>query len=365
MTILSFVISVIGVAVTIAGIIFAVRPRRFDKLLSLFKRARYVCDVTEIFVERGLTVEHNQYLPDIEFYRKNNNVYFPVVPTNRPNLIHLLFVHYGKLLSSSGLRLTLFVFDHYYQRLGGNNLKLSDADVRLFVSTLDSFGLDLCKRRIIRESKYLSRSKRLKETISSLILYSYELSLGAVKEIQKDKAYINDGAQFARFLKPLFNMLYLRQTSTDYGFTLSGYDEKPLWDTYCENIDTARTYRLCNLYIPKMVGIAGAPTNVLDTENNIYYGEKIESIRSKVRSDLRDISVLSLNSCVLLILKVLLFDEKGQLEYGDNKTTVRINSISELISTLQNADDSKKERVYDSIANYLSMRINCKERQEE
>lgn len=125
-----------------------------------------------------------------------------------------------------------------------------------------------------------------KFVIMNLLNFFGSLSKKHIDAIASTKEYITNETQFIRYLKPIFNMIYLSITSKKYGYTLSGFDEKQLWVTYHKLIGEAKNYKLTNLYIPTMKNIFSKETNVLDKESNFAYCDSQIDIRRKIEKNL-------------------------------------------------------------------------------
>jgi len=250
----------------------------------------------------GLTIANKELLADDQFARRSHYVYWPVVPTASPNLIHAMFVYFAKQLIEAGLHINLIIFDEYYGAIKRKEKKIATADTKHFVRVLKAMGLPEHRMTIIFESSL--RSQRGRKRSWSITQIAASLSLGELKNISSMKQYIGDDAPSLRFLKPILNMKYLAVTSEYYGFTLSGKDEKILWDTYAEKADDARYYKLTNLYIPTMLSIEGKSTNALDWVQNMTTTDSFADLEHKVQ---RSLSELKEDSGIFYILEYMFF----------------------------------------------------------
>ena len=299
----------------------------------------------------GLQIENKDILSEETTIKKKNIIYFPVVPTSKPNIIHLLFAFYIRKLLSFGLNVNIFVFDDYCMRKDKNNQENVDSDVINFIQIFKKYiGNDNNQRlTIIKESSFIKSDRKSRKVLVSLLEKSSELKRGEMKQIQQNKP-INDNEVFSRYMKPLYNMSFLSLTSKKYGFTLSGLDEKPLWDCYNKNFKV-ESYKLCNLYIPTIDN-----TEARDTAD-IGHSANSDLILNKVKSNFADIDNIPINSNVSLFLKILIFGDNKDITYtSDNDITIK--SWNKLKQSIKEAKESDKENIYNSISLMINNLIN-------
>jgi len=307
----------------------------------------------------ALQIENKKILSEEATLKKKNIIYFPVVPTSKPNIIHLLFAFYVKKLLSFGLSVNIFVFDDYCMRKDKNNRANMDSDVTNFIHVFKKYiGNNNNRLKIIKESSFIKSNRKSRKVLISLLEKSSELKRGEIKQIQQGKP-INENEAFSRYMKPLYNMSFLSLTSKKYGFTLSGLDEKPLWDCYNKNFNK-ESYNLCNLYIPTIDN-----TEARDT-NNISHSANHDLILEKVESNFVNIDNIPINSNVSLFLKILTFGDNKCITYTDsNNNSISINNWDNLLQSIKKASDSDKENIYNSISISINNLINNKKNEQE
>jgi len=301
----------------------------------------------------GLQIENRDILSEEATIKKKNIIYFPVVPTSKPNIIHLLFAFYVRKLLSFGVYVHIFVFDDYCMRKDKNNQSNVDSDVANFIHVFKKYIGSKNNRRlkIIKESSFIKSNKKSRKVLISLLEKSSELKRGEIRQIQQNKP-INENEAFSRYMKPLYNMSFLSLTSKKYGFTLSGLDEKPLWDCYNKNFKV-EGYKLCNLYIPTIDN-----TEARDT-GNIGHSANNDLILDKVKSNFADIDNIPTNSNVSLFLQILTFGDNKDITYTSNNE-ITIKSWDKLIQSIKEASDLDKENIYNSISLMINNLINSK-----
>jgi hypothetical protein len=185
------------------------------------------------------------------------------------------------------------------------------------------------------------------------------LTYGDIKQIQKTKTHINDEVAFARFMKPFFNMLYLKFTSNKYGFTLSGLDEQKLWHLY-RRLKESSDYKLCNFYIPTIEGLSRKGTHVLDKEENICYSESQKSIFEKVKQNFENLDNIKDDTHISIYIRIIFFGNNRELEYKDGKVKISIDSWENLLVRINQSSEHIKTEIYTSIAVSIYKSINNK-----
>ena len=299
----------------------------------------------------GLKIENQGILLENETIKQKNVIYFPVVPTSKPNIIHLLFAFYLRKLLSFGLYVHIFVFDDYCMRKDKNNQANVDSDVTNFIHVFKKYIGCKNNRRltIIKKSSFIKSSNKSREVLISLLEKSSELKCREIKQIQQNKP-INENEVFSRYMKPLYNMSFLSLTSKKYGFTLSGLDEKPLWDCFNKNFKV-ESYKLCNLYIPTIEN-----TEARDT-GDICHSANSDLILNKVKGNFANIDNIPENSNISLFLKILIFGDNKYVTYtSDNEITIK--NWNKLIQSIKEANELDKENIYNSISFMINNLIN-------
>lgn len=346
----------INTIITIAAIIFTVTPIWIYVKRTFLKRRVNTSEILQL-EKNGLIIKNQELLYENHEVNKLRTIYFPVVPTRKPNIIHLIFCSYLKILIKNGLEVKIFVFDHYYMKLKGKSTEVVKSDVDNFIHVIKGY-LNVKNIRFIKESKFIKRKG--KRILRELYETSQNLTLGDINEIQKEKTYINNSVVFLRFMKPISNMLYLKQTSRKYGFTLSGLDEIELWNQF-EKTRDSQNYKLCNIYIPKIEGLKSASTNVLDTKFNISFGEKFDSVLKKTQDYFGEIENTDSETCIALFLKICVFHSSKKITYKEKENNHRsISSWDALIKELISTDTEMKNRIVHSIALTIHNTLNLK-----
>jgi hypothetical protein len=302
----------------------------------------------------GLQMENENILSEEKTLKKKNTIYFPVVPTAKPNVIHFIFAYYLKKLIASGLKVHIFVFDFYCMRIDNKQANITDEEVENFISILKKWVGNSQKITVSKENDFVKSKRKSQKVFLSMLYKASTLTLGDIKQIQQNKEhYINDSTKFARFMKPLYNILFLDFTSKGkkYGFTLSGEDEKPLWNLYNTKIGDTEGYKLCNLYIPTI-----KLSHAKDNTNNIYYQEQEDSILNKVQTNFSNLVDIPNDSCISLFLKLLVFGDNKTVSYKDsNNNQVNITSWDNLKSAI---NDNNKDNIYQSIVQNINQLMN-------
>ena len=282
------------------------------KVLTLFSVNK---DVIVDLENRGLIIENKELLQNRKLLNKKNYIYFPAVPTDNPNIIHATFIHYLNSLSKAGLKVVVLVFDVYYQIINQLSGEKTREDIRQFVSSLKQMGLTACRYEIIYESNILNRKMKRADILLTLLEHFGFLSKGHFENIASFKHHVSDDAPFIRYMKPILNMLYLAVSEKPYGFTLSGYDEKALWDIYQLKLAKTREYKLTNVFIPTMRSTLNEETNVLDKKSNVNFCDSLNDIVKKISTHRFELD----NGGVLYALKYLCFAEGNVLTVDNGK----------------------------------------------
>lgn len=315
-----------------------------------------------------LSIEDYAILNNPMILNKNSVVYFPVVPTNNPNVIHLLFAFYLKELLKAGLKIHMFIFDLYCQKKDNiQNESDESADVANFVSFFKRrVGPESRGIKIIYESSFVKNKKKSKLAFESFLEKSSKLTVESIKEIQKNKP-ISDNERFSRYMKPILNMTYLSLTTphkSNYGFTLSGYDEKVLWDCYKEMFQNSENCKLCNLYIPTI-----EHTEVRTSQSISYLYNKREIIKNKVKDNFSN-TIIPESSEISIILKILVFLDNKTIKYKSGLDNVEITSWENLKVKINDLSRKELEEDLNSLFESIALEIskicsNCNPRANE
>jgi hypothetical protein len=343
-------------ALSIAGlvlgiILWLVKPEPVKKLVAKAVPRGVDQGSIEDLESKGLAIENKELLYHDSLLRKKRRIYWPVTPTDSPNLIHATFVRFLEDLSRAGLETTVFVFDYYYKVLKGKSEEAVKQDMVQFIDALSRLGLSNCRYRVVYESAVLKSARYNKALMFSIFDYLGSVRKGNIDTIAQPKDYIDEGVVFLRYLKPLFNMLYLSVTSKDYGFTLSGYDEQILWKTYHSLIGEARDYKLTNLYIPTMRSTMHQATHVWDKTTNITSADSRLDIREKVEESLSNPSA---ENGALYALKYVHFSKDRKLAVSVGRNQIKqYSSVDDLIYDVVHARIPDSDALCDAITEVL------------
>lgn len=303
--------SIIGIP--LALILWILKPSKiwgFVKTVFIKPKSSKIIDLEE----KGLIIENKELVNNEKLLKKQKWIYWPVVPTDSPNLIHANFIKYLIELSNIGLKINVFVFDYYYLLVKNKDEKQCQDEVKQFISSLRNMGLNQCSFKVLYESRIIKDKEGYSDISLSLLKYFGVLPKKKIDEIASYKSYMKDDTPFIRYIKPFFNMIYLANTSSRYGFTLSGLDEQSLWKVYQEYVGKDMNFKLTNLYIPTMKGVLTSETDVLDKINNISYCDSESDIKEKL---IKAFSSVEDSSCVHYALKYLIFNY-GQKVFVNN-----------------------------------------------
>lgn len=316
-------------------ILWILKPEHLFKLIKGFVRKNINYQGLEHIEDIGLILNENDVICDKRYIGKNRYVYFPVVPTSTPNLIHAVLMHYVKILSSFGLKIVVFVFDDYYKELKRLDQKIANSDVTHFIKSLKEMGLRRCNYKIILESKY-SKSRHAKNIYKAVREISSEIYVKDMFQInEQSEHYIKDETRYIRYSKALYNMAFLATTSKKYSFILSGEDEKIMWEIYNQRVGTSRKYKLANICIPKMIGYNCKGTSVLDNQNNINQSDTLTKVKDKVKKNLECLDEKCNCFGFLYALKYIVFYYGNKIHLQASKnTTTTISTLDELLNHL-------------------------------
>jgi len=278
--------------------------RDFIKNISEFLLSPKVS--TSIIVTNTDAIKNEQYII------RHRHIYWPVTPTNAPNIIHAVFIHYIRLLSDLGFTTVVFVFDHYYSLLkqATKSEAVCRSEVESFIHSMKLMGLpDTCK--IVYESKFFKSKKLARNLIISILQTYSELTIADLIEINSSKTYLNKAGEtkFIRYSKSVYNMVYLSAIKYKFGLTLAGEDEKVIWDVYA-NSSEHRHQNLTNLFIPKMKSLESGDTDVLDSTRNITINDTIEEISDKICATITTLNTQGESALMYLLNHIYFFQKK-------------------------------------------------------
>lgn len=294
-----------------------------------------------------LIIENKEFLNDVNISKKFKYVFWPVVPTDSPNLIHLLSVFYLTKLSDNGLRIIVFIFDSYYEMIQAKSKEIAKQKVDKFEKDLYEMGFKKCWFKVERESNYINKNNGVDSDFAKRF-YTYMGSLKYSEIIRLQKPYFENDTPSIRFFKPILNMLYLNLVPFNIGFTFSGFDEKQLWDTFSTNAVDGHNQRLTNIYLPILPNLSGGVTNVLDKLNNITHDDSIVNIHDKLKASEQYL----VNGSLIHIIFDIVIKANKMLKVNVNDIDCRTYSSFDKIE-----DDIKneilKEKILMSISNEI------------
>jgi hypothetical protein len=290
-----------------------------------------------------LIIENKEFLNDFRVSKKFKYIFWPVTPTDSPNLVHLLSIYYLNKLSESGLRIIVFVFDSYYEMIQNNSTNVAHQKVLKFQEELKKMGLRNCWYKIESESKYIDDVSANTEFAKRFYKYMGSLNYGDLMKLKKP--HVEDHTPSIRFFKPTLNMLYLKLVPYKIGFTFSGYDEKALWDTFIKNKVDGQNMRLTNFYLPTLPTLSGGQTDVLDKTNNITVDDSENDIYNKIFSNQQ---CLEDKGLIRMTLEVFLMTGETISIQINNTDFKKYSRFEEIESDLQ--DDKLKKKIISSIS---------------
>ena len=345
----------IGSIASILGVVLAVvfwliGPAKAVKFIKRLLHWRLDIEAMIALEAKGLIIENKELLLDKYMLRKRKYIFWPVVPTDAPNLIHAVFLRYLKELSSSGLVTIVFIFDYYYEIITKSSPSLRKDVIHQFINGLKELGLSDCSHKIILESEFLRRHEIANDVLSKLFFYLGDMTVGNLTQISRRKSYITDTTVAIRYFKPVLNMLYLKSVDIPIGMTLSGYDEREIWDTFRLSLRDGRTIRLTNLYIPILPKLTGDKTHVLDKVENITINDSIIDIRNKLVSSNLD---LDPGGLIGIALEFLVFSKSNKVKIRTGEDSwCECDSLADLSRNLKERT-IQRDYILDALATSL------------
>ena len=280
--------------------------------------------------KNGLLIKNKELISDKILLKKNRIIYWPVVPTMNPCIIHATFIRYLKPLSHAGLHINILIFDAYYKSQNDLDKKTQKSHINQFKNSLIQIGLNEVNHTFLLESNVIKRNKNALKVLEKFFVYFASLKVKSIYSISKHKNYSINDLYFLRFMKPILNMSYLSITSKKYGYTMSGIDEEHLWETYNKFIGDSKKHKLTNFYIPLMRSISGKSINVSEKSKNenINITLSLPDIEKRVRENLKH---LDENSVTFYALKYCYFSIGNKLLVKqDDNSYVNISSVLDL-----------------------------------
>jgi len=306
----------------------------------------------------GLIIEERELFSSPRSIQNNHRIFWPIVPSNNsPNLIHAVFVRYLRYLVKSGLSLVIFIFDEYYEALQRSHKGQYKKLIDHFVDVLINMGLQGIDYQIIYQSN-INESEQSINLISTMLTYFASITQDEFGQFSKPNQHELERSSLLRFLKPVFNMLYLHLTGDQYGFILAGFDEQPHWSTYQRIAQKQGSINPVKLYIPIMYGCEGNQTNVMDRTQNISTSDSDDMLLEKCLVALK---IGAKNNPIFYVLKYVYFAEGKVISVIDTKTPeeIIINNLDDLLKiTSETQDEIETKKIAKGIIKALKCIIN-------
>ena len=339
------------VTIVLAIIFWLFNPRQAKEYIkSIFRQKIKIDSIIEL-EKHGFKIENKELLHDKKLRYRNRWIFWPVVPTDSPNIIHLTFIRFLKDLSCAGLLTVVFVFDNYYGLIKNKSPSTRDLEVNQFINSLNQMGLKHCKCKIIYESRFLSTYRLSHFILSEFLNYLNNIDIRGLEILGNKKGYLTSEAKALRYVKPCLNMLYLGAIDKPCGFTLSGYDEQPQWEMFKNDMPKGKDIRLTNLYIPCMRSLTGDSTDVLDKDGNITHSDSITDVRRKL-SNSDYLSSQDNVVCYFLQIHIFLVNETIRVPLKKPDALKEFKTLNELMSDFQ-AQEINKNLVDMSISTVI------------
>lgn len=346
-----FAWDVAGVAASIIGLplamlLWCLSPERIRgsilRLVSLHRRVD-VSVLAELELD-GLIVKNRQLLQSVALTSVYRSIFWPVVPGRSPNLVHLAFIRYLVPLRQAGFRITMFVFDDYAATVRGRPADSARAEAELFVASLMEAGLSHSQPQVVYQSSMTKVSRRAGKVLPLFLTYLGRLEHEQLEVIRTGKPSVCASGKVIGYVKPILNMTYLLSVKGRFGFTLSGYDEEPLWRTFSEVVPTGLGLGVppVTLYIPVMTSTTCGSTHALDQVTNIAKSDSDDEVRQKVGDTL---STLRQGNAVSYAVDRLLCLASRTLKISHNSTTYEVASSEQLADLIDGGRVSECEVV--------------------
>lgn len=347
---------IIGIALAVVGIIISIivwimKPDLVRRWIAQTRKSRVNSERIQTLASEGLVIENKELLADERSLSRKRFVYWPAVPTCAPGLIHVAFVHYIEDLCNAGLVIVLFVQDNYYRIIAGRTKKVAQREAAQFVRLIRRIGLGKQSHKVVYESHILRSRRASRSVLQSLLTYFGDVPKERVDAIAAYKRMMTDQMPFVRYMKPFLNMLYLSCSSPRFGFTLSGYDERPLWKSYQELVGDARKITLANLYIPTLKSITSGATDVFDKEQDITIVDSHLDVVVKIRTNLTHPDP---EAGVFYVLKYIVFRKGYGLLARDGSGNMKsYNSVDKLIEDVSDQHVLDRESVVEALSEVI------------
>lgn len=276
--VITVVLSVLGIVITVLAWLYT--PRALRHRIDLWRTGAHVDKILALD-SQGLSIEHREPLASRHFRRKNKHIFWPVVPPDAPSIIHACFLRYLKDLSDNGLRVTLFLFDEYSAMVKGRPATSGRTGAMAFADHLRKMGLSECSHEIVFESQVTRATISAARILPRLLRYFASLSTDSLALAASQKTYLTVDTPAIRYIKPVLNMAFFLSVKRPFGYTISGDDERPLWEAFNRIALSEGLTPPVNLYIPLMPGLDGTPTNALDSIGNITSSDSTAQVAEK------------------------------------------------------------------------------------
>lgn len=305
--------------------------------------------------KNNVILSNDNILSSEFFIEKKRYVYFPVVPRQELNIIHLTFSKVIKNLENLGLHVIIFIFDDYYGRVKNLNCDVRKEHISNFVESLRKLGIT---GNIIYESKVYNDKKYIQKFLKNYLDLTSIFTVKEIKELNSINKYILDNTKHIRYEKVFLNIAHLMCLPYKFGYVLSGADETKMWQDFIKKYEERRN-RIANtevvlLSIPKVYNIKGEVSNVLDT-SSFSYTNNTQTIKKMIGGNLENKSLIRKDCGIFYVLNNIYFEEKSQLMLTISNSDIKtFKNIDEFVSYCVSNDVSKNEFLINSLCDILS-----------
>ena len=321
--------AIILLSIIIPTLMWLITPqdirRKLKLVFSTWKNKIKIVELEENIKKLKLGISNENQLTIEEFVKTYRYVFFPVVPNKSPNIIHITFINAVKGLEKLGLRVYVFIYDDYFCKVRGYNIRERKTYIANFSKRLQEMGIK--KSQIVYESSIIKSKPKTNKMINHFLDIASKMTVGEIDALSiVNSHYLTIDSKYIRKFKSLLNMTYPACVSSKIGFVLSGKDEKKLWETYVQRIDNG----IVHLYIDALYNKTGGLGNVLDDEN-LSHEDSVEIIRDKISKLLTAQQAYNKDSSIFYLLNHNFFNFGKQIEFDENGSILKIISVEKLI----------------------------------
>lgn len=211
---------------------FNIKRTRYKKRMEFVKNKIYEYEDKLDISHKGTSINSND-----KIWKKRKTVFWPVLPSENPNLVHYAFVNTLKILLRNGFDIHILVYDMYYiKRMKSeknyDNEKALKENIKKFIEFLKENGIKTTiKNGIVTYAKESdSADRRYYKNYSAVCS---RLKLPDLKTILAKKD--PDESTLLRLLKPISIVAFMATIEQRFfkrtvAITLSGYDEEILYN---------------------------------------------------------------------------------------------------------------------------------------